>query len=708
MGLTKITAKSVKDDEITTDQIAHATITSTNLANDSCTQDKIADEAVDEARLQVSNAGSNGQFLQKQSGDSGGLTWAAVPAGVGGANELQLNDSVKIKLGTDNDYEFYCDSANLILDHTADGQTTLIRSKQNGNVTFDASDTGNQVAAKFKWSNDSTPVSNAELYYGGVKKAETVTGGFTVTGACTATSFSGDGSSLTNLPPGGNTFTAVANGAIANNKAVKIDNDGKVSEIKNQNTARSDPNTRSAAVPDSNTARHVHACNCGTGMILVLWYDDVTNRAEMRVAYNADTAGSGYSWGPQQTSVLPTDYQYWFKDMAYIGNNKVVLFIRRDSNTCAAYVVSIDTSDQSITMGSGVDVTTAGEFCAVTWDPDNSKLLFAWRDTSSPYRGRLRHGTVSGTTITLAGSEVYFPRISSENEVKNIESVYDTNQNKHVIAFIYSARSKAGSWFSVDSSGTSPTTNTCSDFTSETMIDGWQEQFGMDFDSTTNRVVIAFQANSTSALRLVNGQCGSDGSMSVNGSYTTGPGVGTNHQRGIHLVFDATVGKSYLFFLEGNNTYSQCRFLTTSSSSNAISQSSSVTVRGATSNELRGRSAFFDNGIGSVLCCVRRQNLSSGIQSVEAIRVDGMDVTSTLSDGQHYMGYADQAYTNGQTATIKTVGNVAETLSGLTAGYKYYVQGDGTLGTSAGSPSCLAGVALSSSKLIIREGKSDV
>jgi len=58
MALTKISTGGVKDD--------------------AASQAKIADEAVDEARLQVSNAGTNGQFLQKQSGDTGGLTWASV------------------------------------------------------------------------------------------------------------------------------------------------------------------------------------------------------------------------------------------------------------------------------------------------------------------------------------------------------------------------------------------------------------------------------------------------------------------------------------------------------------------------------------------------------------------------------------------------------------------------------------------------------
>ena len=33
---------------------------------------------IEEDDLKISNAGSNGQFLQKQSGNTGGLTWATV------------------------------------------------------------------------------------------------------------------------------------------------------------------------------------------------------------------------------------------------------------------------------------------------------------------------------------------------------------------------------------------------------------------------------------------------------------------------------------------------------------------------------------------------------------------------------------------------------------------------------------------------------
>ena len=41
----------------------------------------MSSESIDEDNLKISNAGSNGQFLQKQSGNTGGLTWATASTG---------------------------------------------------------------------------------------------------------------------------------------------------------------------------------------------------------------------------------------------------------------------------------------------------------------------------------------------------------------------------------------------------------------------------------------------------------------------------------------------------------------------------------------------------------------------------------------------------------------------------------------------------
>ena len=67
----------------------------------------------------------------------------------------------------------------------------------------------------------------------------------------------------------------------------------------------------------------------------------------------------------------------------------------------------------------------------------------------------------------------------------------------------------------------------------------------------------------------------------------------------------------------------------------------------------------------------------------------------------NYIGFSKEAYTDGQTATVKIVGNVTNK-SGLTPGKKYYIQGDGTLGATPGSPSVEAGTSISSTQLIIK------
>ena len=143
-------------------------------------------------------------------------------------NNIKLLDANKILLGTNSSYEIYNDSSNLIIDQNTDGQVTYIRGKQNGTIQFDASDTGNQVAAKFKFSNDSTPVSSVELYHGGVKKAETVTGGATITGVCTATSFAGDGSALTGIAAGSTTSVFENPKVLSGNHTINSNNNGLV------------------------------------------------------------------------------------------------------------------------------------------------------------------------------------------------------------------------------------------------------------------------------------------------------------------------------------------------------------------------------------------------------------------------------------------------------------------------------------------------
>jgi len=87
-----VTTTKIVDDAVTADKLANSinTAIAANTAKTGnathtgevtgATALTIADNVVDEANLKVSNTPTNGYFLSAQSGDTGGMTWAAVDA----------------------------------------------------------------------------------------------------------------------------------------------------------------------------------------------------------------------------------------------------------------------------------------------------------------------------------------------------------------------------------------------------------------------------------------------------------------------------------------------------------------------------------------------------------------------------------------------------------------------------------------------------
>lgn len=83
IAATKLTGTiTPSTDAVTGAQIADNAINSEHYTDGSIDLAHMSSESVDEDNLHISNAGSNGQFLSKESGNAGGLTWA--DAGVTG------------------------------------------------------------------------------------------------------------------------------------------------------------------------------------------------------------------------------------------------------------------------------------------------------------------------------------------------------------------------------------------------------------------------------------------------------------------------------------------------------------------------------------------------------------------------------------------------------------------------------------------------
>ena len=121
----------IADDGVVQAAIADDAVGADQIADDAVVQAAISDDAVDEARLQISNAGSNGQYLQKQSGNTGGLTWAAVASYSISSDLLDEDDMATnsaTKVASQQSVKAYVDNQDAL-------QATLTGASFTGNVS---------------------------------------------------------------------------------------------------------------------------------------------------------------------------------------------------------------------------------------------------------------------------------------------------------------------------------------------------------------------------------------------------------------------------------------------------------------------------------------------------------------------------------------------------------------------------------------------
>ena len=132
------------------------------------------------------------------SGSGANLTGITIPSGSTG---LDLNDNIKIRLGTGNDLEIFHNGSSSVIRDGGSGALTIQNVNSEVNI-FNTTDS--EYLAQF------INGGACKLYNDGTKKFETTNTGAVVTGICTATSFSGSGANLTSLPAANLTGTLPA------------------------------------------------------------------------------------------------------------------------------------------------------------------------------------------------------------------------------------------------------------------------------------------------------------------------------------------------------------------------------------------------------------------------------------------------------------------------------------------------------------------
>ena len=425
----------------------------------------------------------------------------------------------------------------------------------------------------------------------------------------------------------------------------------------------------------------------------------------------------------------------------YIGSGKVLISYRDAGNSNYGTSIVASISGSTITYGSPVVFESANsDDISSTYDSGNSKFVIAYKVSSTL---KTIVGSVSGTTITFGTAET----LNSGRSLPEI--IYTGSSTGKLIAAYVSGYYRVGAI-----SGTSIT------WQSEQTIASSIGAVSLTFDTTSNRVAFFYtQSTTTYQLKL------KIGTLSGN-TITLGSEIDIDDQncQQPKASITSTSGNSsgivvcsyYVYYSGGvnvNKSFIAAAQLT-GSSGNTISGSvatshwwthyggnntlsldtssgSSVEKFLLTANNGRYNEAIIAAGGSGPTITTNTQKTLSFASPVSTDYVDRSTnvwvptvnklLYAFMDDGNggsyaflitpyssnltssNFLGFSDAAYTNGQTATVQMVGAVDDAQSGLTTATRLFVQTDGSLGTTAATPSVLAGTAISGTKIIVRK-----
>ena len=554
-----------------------------------------------------------------------------------------------------------------------------------------------------------------ELYHDNSKKIETTSSGVTVTGTLAATAVTGDGSGLSNLPPGGNTFTAVANGAIANNKAVKIDADGKVSQIAESFTPRNQwylP--ESVQISTDNDSRECTNVWVGGSHRLVVnvWQDTSGNIKARSYYYNSSWSrqdGTAQTIVSGNTDKVTVSYDP-------VEDRLLFVYIQNVSGNyeLRATVATPDGTNRNLTsIQSAVTIETASGNSnanpSVFYETTSQKHIVIYRTNPSGggpganWDCKYRVMSLSGNTLTTNSSNTF--------DVDDSTRFNFCRTGANTIAVAYRAGDGTGYVRAGTIGSTTITWGSRVDFTNDGSAQisyGNRGTIGCAFDIANSKLCIVYVHAGNKRPRAVYASISTNTVTIENAGYNQEIGVGSNGNDDVwvHAIYEPLAGKIWTIMNQYRSAYGQ--YTIYSRRIDYISGGSMSLYTLTLGDTQWDQDVSWNAAVGEDGYIFPTALDRSSTNYHYFYRALLTYQNSTLTDANHYVGFADAAYTNGQTATIKTYGNTVDTLSGLTAGTLYYLQLDGSVGTSSNFTSFatntpLAGTALSATKLLIRD-----
>ena len=492
------------------------------------------------------------------------------------------------------------------------------------------------------------------------------------------TVYFGDAAGLNGVELGTHDF--VASGNIPNGAAVIVNTDGTVSVVSQTIFDPSNVGTANTFASSGIRAYPSSVYDPVNNKVVVVYADD--NSPYHGKAIVGTVSGTTINFG---TPVTFDSGSIYYISSAYDSTNQRVIIAYKDFNDsnkgkCIAGTVN----GNSINFGSSstFSANTTDE-TSVVYDPVNQKVVILWVDSQVSNFGKSVVGTVNPLNNTISIGSAYTFNTAS---TANISTVYDSNRNRIVVAY----RDNGNNGYGTAKVGRINTTLNTMLFTGSTVfISNSVSSISAVYDSDNNSIVIAYRDDGDSNKgKVVVGSVNELGTIFNFGTPVTFESGNTSV---ISSTYDSNINKVVIAYRSNSNGTAVVG--TTSGISSSISFNTPFVFA---SNDSVSISQTFDPTNNKlVIVYADFDNSRSG----EVVVLNNS--TSSLT-AENYVGIAGETISNGATGKINIVTGINTGQSGLTTSKKYYVQRDGTLDTTAGNPSVIAGTSISSTEIVVK------
>jgi len=471
---------------------------------------------------------------------------------------------------------------------------------------------------------------------------------------------------------------AVASGAITNAKPVIVNSNGTVSTVATVSVSAA-AGTPVASI--TTRQRKGITFDSSNNKIVITYADSSDGSGNARVG-TVDASDNSITFGSEvefeSGSVNDAEPAATFDT----NSNKVVIAYKDAGDSGKGKAIVGTVSGTSISFGSPTEFESGDTYAiSAVFDSTNNKVVIAYADGGSSYRGKAIVGTVSGTSISFGSEETF----SSGGFVNETNMSFDSTAGKVVIAFRNGSNSNYGEAIVATVSGTSIS------YGSGEVFESAYAQFPSPvYDPVNNKTVIAYRdagdsSKGTAIVGTVSGTSISFGTPVVFDAGST---------TGVRTVFDSNLNRVVVAYADGGNS-GAATHISGAVSGTSITFDTEAVIHAVNSEFFDG--AFDSNANKAVF--VYSDSASSNAFNATVVQPSGSSPNLT---SENYIGIARSGAADTAGAIIDTQGAIADNLSGLTAGQSYFVQNDGTLGTTADDPSVFAGTAVSATELIVK------